>query len=138
VLLHSHSLSFSHSHFHFVGYIQSNLDIREESEEDVRTQFTKEELNDILRMKSDPKLYQNMVNSIAPAIYGYSLYHSITLSLSISLYLSITLSHYLSIPLYLSITLSLSISLYLSLSVSISPSGSFLTISSFSHVIFNS
>jgi DNA replication licensing factor MCM6 len=52
-------------------YTLDNVDAREETEEEVKAQFTKEEVNDILRMKADPKLYQNMVNSIAPTIYGH-------------------------------------------------------------------
>lgn len=50
------------------------MDVREETEEEVKAQFTKEEIDDILRMKADQKLYQNMVNSIAPAIYGLPLF----------------------------------------------------------------
>ncbi len=43
----------------------------DDEEEDIVSQFTMEEREEILKMKQDTKLYQNFVNSMAPAVYGH-------------------------------------------------------------------
>lgn len=53
----------------------SNTHLGEEEEEEtfdsVLRSFTREERDDIALMKSQPRLYQSMVSSIAPTVYGH-------------------------------------------------------------------
>ncbi|QDZ25224.1 minichromosome maintenance protein [Chloropicon primus] len=43
-----------------------------EEEEEGETQFTEEELQDIGLMRSDPNLYNNLVKSMAPKVFGHA------------------------------------------------------------------
>ncbi|KAL6041309.1 MCM DNA helicase complex subunit mcm6 [Balamuthia mandrillaris] len=43
----------------------------EEDEENIVKQFTLQELDEITRMKNDPLLYKNLVQSVAPNIFGH-------------------------------------------------------------------
>eukprot|EP00824_Muranothrix_gubernata_P004390 TRINITY_DN1556_c1_g1_i1.p1 TRINITY_DN1556_c1_g1~~TRINITY_DN1556_c1_g1_i1.p1 ORF type:complete len:831 (+),score=204.27 TRINITY_DN1556_c1_g1_i1:41-2494(+) len=48
------------------------VDIRDkDNEEDVESQFTPEEREEINRMNGQPRLYQRMVDSIAPTVFGH-------------------------------------------------------------------
>eukprot|EP01126_Amoeba_proteus_P000443 TRINITY_DN10126_c0_g3_i5.p1 TRINITY_DN10126_c0_g3~~TRINITY_DN10126_c0_g3_i5.p1 ORF type:complete len:764 (+),score=180.91 TRINITY_DN10126_c0_g3_i5:249-2540(+) len=47
------------------------VNIRDESEDDAVDNYSIEERQEILNMKADPHLYQNIVKSIAPAVYGH-------------------------------------------------------------------
>jgi hypothetical protein len=42
----------------------------DDDDEQVLSQFTDEELEDIEKMKQDPILYDNLVRSIAPSVFG--------------------------------------------------------------------
>ena len=44
---------------------------RDDEEEDVAEQFTVEERDEIMRMRDQRDLYNRMVNSIAPTVYGH-------------------------------------------------------------------
>lgn len=46
--------------------------LNDDEDEDPRTIFTAAELEQIHRMRTTPQLYQRLVNSIAPSIYGHS------------------------------------------------------------------
>lgn len=52
--------------------IRSSGDETLEEEEDPRVIFTAAELEEIHRMRKTPQIYQRLVNSLAPAIYGHS------------------------------------------------------------------
>lgn len=43
----------------------------DDDDEQVLSQFTDEELEDIEKMKQDPILYDNLVRSIAPSVFGH-------------------------------------------------------------------
>ena len=47
------------------------INIRSDNEENVIQQFTAEEIDEIYEMKEDKNVYQSLVKSIAPAVYGH-------------------------------------------------------------------
>lgn len=55
---------------------ESNEAEEEDSEEKILEQFTEEELKDIRKMKSNPQIYEQLVNSIAPTVFGsFPIFH---------------------------------------------------------------
>jgi len=69
----TYKLCFLASSVQLANVDMGTLNVREEDDVDmqqINTEFTQEDLLEIYQMKQDPKLYQRLVASIAPTIYG--------------------------------------------------------------------
>lgn len=50
--------------------VTAGANIREEADDDGKIEITEEEFQDVMRIKNDPNVYENLVKSIAPSVFG--------------------------------------------------------------------